>query len=555
MIKKRKKSKAEGIIEKRNASTDKVAVIWSRVSSADQFKHNNSIQTQIDACMEYCKRNGIRVKKCDYGARNESAKVSGEKFLEMVTEVQRDPEVNTIVCYDYDRFSRNASEGIMWKTKLKSEGITLNAINQPIPQDNFMAESIENMMIIVANMDNAARKHKCTEGMKACIKRGEWYSRPPLGYDSRKEGKKHIITVNEKGKILRKAFEWKANENLSNEEIVRRLNARGLKMYKQRLSEILRNPFYCGYIEHRYLGEGKRIKGVQEPLISEEMFNKVQENLEGNHDHYEHRDITPEFPLKKTMLCPIDGSTYTGYMVRKKNGQTFPYYKANTKGYPSNVSASTVHLAYSNLLNEYRIPEELHGIMTEVITDKFYEKDGGDKKEMEEIEKQISVLDKKIRSVRMKYALEEIDEPTCRDAVEELEARKAELTREAAGLNEELSNLAEYVSTTVSMSSQLGTWWSQNDFDTCQSIQKLVHPRGIYWDNEKKCYLTGEENEVLNLFRSVSVDYEADKIKNQDKSCDLSCLVDQTLRISNLLEDLRQVFIKSIDAQSSTISQ
>ena len=259
MIKKRKKSKAEGIIEKRNASTDKVAVIWSRVSSADQFKHNNSIQTQIDACMEYCKRNGIRVKKCDYGARNESAKVSGEKFLEMVTEVQRDPEVNTIVCYDYDRFSRNASEGIMWKTKLKSEGITLNAINQPIPQDNFMAESIENMMIIVANMDNAARKHKCTEGMKACIKRGEWYSRPPLGYDSRKEGKKHIITVNEKGKILRKAFEWKANENLSNEEIVRRLNARGLKMYKQRLSEILRNPFYCGYIEHRYLGEGKRI--------------------------------------------------------------------------------------------------------------------------------------------------------------------------------------------------------------------------------------------------------------------------------------------------------
>ena len=56
--------------------------------------------------------------------------------------------------------------------------------------------------------------------------------------------------------------------------------------------------------------------------------------------------------------------------------------------------------------------------MTEVITDKFYEKDGSDKKEMEEIEKQISVLDKKIRSVRMKYALEEIDEPTCRDAVE-----------------------------------------------------------------------------------------------------------------------------------------
>ena len=49
--------------------------------------------------------------------------------------------------------------------------------------------------------------------------------------------------------------------------------------------------------------------------------------------------------------------------------------------------------------------------------------------------------------------------------VPEIGVRKAELTREAAGLNEELSNLAEYVSTTVSMSLQLGTWWSQNDFD------------------------------------------------------------------------------------------
>ena len=61
---------------------------------------------------------------------------------------------------------------------------------------------------------------------------------------------------------------------------------------------------------------------------------------------------------------------------------------------------------------------------------------------------------------------------------QDYERQVVELTREAAGLNEELSNLAEYVSTTVSMSLQLGTWWSQNDFDTCQNIQKLAPPRG-----------------------------------------------------------------------------
>ena len=58
---------------------------------------------------------------------------------------------------------------------------------------------------------------------------------------------------------------------------------------------------------------------------------------------------------------------------------------------------------------------------------------------------------------------------------------------------------------------------------------------------------------MLNLFRSVSVDYDADKIKNQDKSCDLSCLVDQTPKFSNLLEDLWKVerFAQYIENQAS----
>jgi len=61
--------------------------------------------------------------------------------------------------------------------------------------------------------------------------------------------------------------------------------------------------------------------------------------------------------------------------------------------------------------------------------------------------------------------------------VPEIGVRKAELTREAAGLNEELSNLAEYVSTTVSMSLQLGTWWSQNDFDLAVGFAVGVRAR------------------------------------------------------------------------------
>ena len=79
--------------------------------------------------------------------------------------------------------------------------------------------------------------------------------------------KDHILTVNETGKILRDAFIWKATEGIGDIEKVQRLKGLGL-------SKILHNPFYCGYIQHSLLGD-EVIKGNQEILIDEAMFNKV----------------------------------------------------------------------------------------------------------------------------------------------------------------------------------------------------------------------------------------------------------------------------------------
>ena len=84
-MKKRKTTESltreERIIKRRNelAKREKVAAIWTRVSSADQYKYNNSIPTQIAACEDYCSRNGIRIKKY-FGGENESGARAGELF-------------------------------------------------------------------------------------------------------------------------------------------------------------------------------------------------------------------------------------------------------------------------------------------------------------------------------------------------------------------------------------------------------------------------------------------------------------------------------------------
>ena len=519
MIKK-KKTKDDEIIKKRLAQKEQVAVIWTRVSTAEQYKNNYSVDTQHKACSDYCKRNNIKIKN-EYGATYESAQVEGELFLNMIANVLLDPEINCIVVYDFDRFSRNPSEGIATKSKLKKSGICVKSVNQPIDQDNCLAEPMEDFLIVIAGIDNAMRRHKCGEGMKACINRGEWYSKPPMGYNSRKVGKSHIITVNETGELLRQAFLWKANENLSNVEILRRLEARGLKLYKQRLTEIFRNVFYCGKIQHLYLGD-KIIDGKQEKLVSQAIFDKVQENLSGNHDHYEQREITPEFPLKRHVLCPKHGKPFTGYIASKnKKG----YYKCNIKGCGTNVAAEVLHEKYSALLSWYIVPEELRAILEKVIQRKFKQKNEKAYQEKEVLSKRIKEIETKIKNLRKKFAFDDIDKDTFKVALEELESQKAILEKELKMVDGDLSNLAEYTDSTIAICSKLGDLWNKFDFELCQKIQKLVHPQGIEWDKEKGSYRTLAENKVFEIFRTISAAYRDIWKQKADNSNELSALV------------------------------
>lgn len=525
MIKKtRKLSHDEKIVEKRKqlAEKGKVAAIWTRVSSADQYKQNYSIDTQKAACREYCERNNIRIKGY-FGGENESAKFAGEKFLDMIGTVGENPEYNTIVVFDFDRFSRNSIDGITYKSTLKRKGITIESVNQPIDTNNILAEQIENILIIMADIDNAMRRHKCHDGMVACIKRGELYSRPPFGYDSRKEGKRHIITINEDGKTLKKAFEWIVEEpEISQAEIIRRLEARGLNISKQKLSQCLHNSFYCGLLEHRYLN-GEIIKGKQEAMISESTFYKVQDILAGNNKNYQQAEETPEFPLKMHVFCAKDNHALSGYTVKKKG---LKYYKCGVKGCGTNVSAEELHSKYAEILNGLNVPESLLPIYKRVIERKFKEKENDNLISKNAIEKNLSTLKTKLKKAKMRFLTEDgIDNDDYNEVKSDLETKIANCEKELKDCSRDLSNLAEYTDVAFKIASSLGSTWGEMDFKVCQKIQNLAFPKGIKWDGEKRCYRTDGMNEFFRQIGLLRGSARGEGIKKTGTDCSMSVLV------------------------------
>ena len=522
MIRKSKKHGIDEIISRRKsltASGKGKAATWTRVSSEEQYKSNNSIDTQLEACHRYCENNNKEI-KYDFGGTFESAKKAGEKFLDMVGVVLNDPEIDTIVVYDYDRFSRNMTEGLTYKGQLNRSGITIIAVNQPVDKSNLLAEHIEAILLIVADIDNAMRRNKCYEGMVACINRGEWYGRPPLGYNSKKVNKEHQLTINDDGRILKNAWEWIANEpDITQAKIVERLRARGLDIKKQRLSECLRNPFYCGRLEHKFLN-GNVIKGKQEKLISEALFDRVQQILDGNHGGYEQAAITPQFPLKGHIY--YNGHMLTGYTVKKKN---LDYYKYSGKDGSVNVSAKELHTKYSELLDRFNVPMELIPILVNVLKQKFAEKENTQEDDINAVKKHLATINTYIKTAKKNFAIGKVDEDAYSSAIADLEAEKRSAEAELEKISVNLSNLASYIEDTIRIACNLSSYWNMGDFEVSQKIQKMVFPNGVRWDKENRAYLTDFGNLFFDLMFSVSDTYKNNNAKKEGKSDDLSSLV------------------------------
>ena len=512
----KKKTKKEKVT-KFSELENKVAALWTRVSTERQEENNCSLETQERICREYAANHGITIKK-HYGGTHESAKTEGQLYRQMIAEVAKDRDINIILVYSFDRFSRAGNEAIMTKAYLKSKGVYVISATQPTDPDSCAGEFMENILFLFNQFENSLRRDKAVTGMTACLQRGEWYGKAPLGYDHKKVGKTHILTVNDKGRILKKAFQWKANEGMGDVEIVERLSLEGLKIDRKHLNKILHNPFYCGKITHNLLGD-EIVEGKQEKLIDEATFNKIQGIT---HAGYEHQEETEQFPLKRHIRCSDCGGYLTGYTVRNRGKD---YYKCNKKGCRSNHSTERLHQLYCALLNTYSIPKQLVPILTKVLHKVFKEYNQERSTTRTLLLKNQSEIEKKLTALKVRFGMGEIDRDIYNATSGHLNDQLTQIHKALQEAERDLSNEKRYIADVIAMSCRLGTLWQEGDFRTRQKLQNLVYPDGILYDKHLGSYRTENENEVFRIFRTISTDYIIDKEKAAKGNTPLSPLV------------------------------
>lgn len=482
---------------------NKKCYIWTRVSTKYQEENGGSLDDQRCKCEAYAKEHGYSVVNY-FGGKHESAKTPGRLIKEMINAIKKDKSVTHIIVSQADRFSRNAGQGISILNDLTAHNIivveAITGLDTSTPEGMMMIQ----VKVCMSQWDNTNRVNKFISGRRHCLESGVFTGKSPEGYDKKGKSIGTEYTINEKGRLIKKAFKWKL-QGMSNNEIINKLDVYGYHLSKQAIHSILTNPFYAGKIVNKMLNY-EMVNGKHPAIISYEEFLRVQEIMSGKTGVYKHQKETPQFPLKRHVRCAVDDTPFTAYSVKKKGKD---YYKCNRVGCKTNVSAKVMHEKYSELLNTFKIPTEMMDIVSKAVQEKL----GKDSVEVREtlsvLKKNRTEIENKIKNNKLRFADGVIDEDVYQMALQENQAKLDKIMLEIEKANIELSNSHRDVNDIVAICCNLGSLWKEASLQICQKIQNLICPNGILWDKEIGNYRTIEINKALELIAEISSLYKA----------------------------------------------
>lgn len=472
---------AKGRKEPKAMKSSKDCVIYTRVSSQQQAD-NLSLTTQLKGCTLYAEKMQYNI-AATFGGTYESAETDERKqFTAMISFVKKfKGKISYILVYSLERFSRN--DNSIWLTnELRRLGIEIVSVTQPIDTSSASGQMQQKMLFLFGEFDNKLRRQKCMDGIRDMLLDGDWPTKPPMGFEAIRQNGKRKIVINQKGKLIRQAFYWKAFDNLSIEEIRSRLKEKGLKVCHQHLSKIFRNPFYCGKMAHNML-EGQVVDGNHEQMVSKEVFLKVNGVLKENAQGYRINEENEEIPLKRFMTCDHCGKPMRGYIVKKKN---LYYYKCNTKACNNNKSANTLNNLFEKLLNIFKVDraKDMVQPITKQAVATFNQLTAGDQDEYRNLQHQHTELLKKIDRLEERYVEEEISSELYNKYRDKYNVEKTEIESTLLKLSKQVSNLDETVGFAIKIAFELPLKWVSADYNTKKRIQFMLFPEGISYSKK-----------------------------------------------------------------------
>lgn len=498
------------------AMTDN-AVIYTRVSSKEQAEGNASLDTQLKYCKEFASKKGYNIVEY-FGGTYESAKSDERKeFNKMLTYLKRRKNISYIIVYSYDRFSRTGANAAYISSNLKKRGIHTVSVSQEVDTSKPSGVFQENLYYMFSQFDNELRKDKTITGMREKLRNGHWCFSIPFGYDKVNKGStadKGILILNDKGKMIKKAFKWINKYGWSVQRTSDETKKYAQHITMKRLSAYLRNPFYAGIITS-YLIPNEVYEGKHEKAVSVDVFNKVNEILNGKSSTrkgIKNTKNSNNTPLKGFVKCDECGGNITGYLASKNKKY---YYKCNTKGCKNNQNAEQMHESFKEILGYFQIDKKYIEPLKYKLKEDFLELSKETLLKKQALTSKLRATDNKLEMLEEKFIFNSINEDIYHKHLSKLSNEKNEILKELEKPEIKLSNLDKFIDFSTKISTNLLNVWNKQNYEQRVNIQNLVFPEGIRYNRKKQHYRTQRINSMFSLNNLFSETYKDKKQKGQ----------------------------------------
>jgi site-specific DNA recombinase len=322
----------------------KKAAIYARVSSQKQ-KDDCTIDSQVTALIAYAKEHEYSVLDnwvfLDEGV---SGSILQRPALDMLRDLIRVEALEAVLIYSPDRLSRSYPHQLILMEEFRKHGVKICYLKAPEEAKTPEGKMFSHFQGIIAEYERAliidrsrrGRFHKAKQGNPSVI------PKMPYGYLRIKTGENSLVKIEEsKAAIVRDIFRMFICEELSLQEIARKLTEKGIKTpldnsrwHFGTIREMIKNTTYIGTAYYgkteayegksdliRYHRSGKFIKAkyakksrpVGEwipisvpPIISESDFELAQERLKKNKEFSSRNTKYPAL-LQGLVLCGICG--------------------------------------------------------------------------------------------------------------------------------------------------------------------------------------------------------------------------------------------------------
>ena len=333
-------------------------ILYCRKSTESDDRQVLSLDSQEKELLALAEKLGIKVVKVL--RESKSAKAPGRPVFDEMMKVFENGKADAIICWKIDRLTRNPVDGgrIQWLLQNNKIKQIQTFEKNFLPTDNVLLMSIEQAMASQYIRDLAINVKR---GQRAKLEKGWWPGFAKFGYKNDKANKT-IIVDDYKSKYVIRAFELYSTGSYGFKEISQILFDEGLrtgtgkKFVAGNIHRLMDEPYYYGMT----LRDGKLYESKHTPLISKELFDKVQDVL---HNRNRPRPKNHFFPLRGFMTCEKCGCALTASL---KKGHQY-YYCTNGKGICSEhktyLRENTLYPIVASLMEKLNIDEEVIEMM------------------------------------------------------------------------------------------------------------------------------------------------------------------------------------------------